>query len=168
MVLFIHQIPLCILDCNMPTKPMSISDEDYKKVKEAIDAVMDDGKELRSIFESYYDGDPDIEWEVDAAVESFDIFSSRWTTEILCCLYVAGPRRFNELRKLLRGISSRTLSDKLTKCVETGLVDRVVETTSPVKVTYRLTDHGKDAGRLLGPLVAYMKIHRGRVIRHSV
>ena len=61
-----------------------------------------------------------------------------------------------------------TLSDKLTKCVETGLVDRVVETTSPVKVTYRLTDHGKDAGRLLGPLVAYMKIHRGRVIRHSV
>ena len=152
----------------MPKKPMSISDEDYKKVHEAISAVMDDGKQIRSIFESYYDGDPDIEWEVDAAVESFDIFSSRWTTEILCCLYVAGPRRFNELRKLLRGISSRTLSDKLTKCVETGLVDRVVETTSPVKVTYRLTDHGKDAGRLLGPLVAYMKIHRGRVIRHSV
>ena len=118
----------------MPKKPMSISDEDYKKVNEAISAVMDDGKQIRSIFESYYDGDPDIEWEVDAAVESFDIFSSRWTTEILCCLYVAGPRRFNELRKLLRGISSRTLSDKLTKCVETGLVDRVVETTSPVKV----------------------------------
>ena len=64
----------------MPSKPMSISDEDYKKVKEAIDAVMDDGKELRSIFESYYDGDPDIEWEVDAAVESFEIFRSRWTT----------------------------------------------------------------------------------------
>ena len=59
--MFIHQIPLCILDCNMPTKPMSISDEDYKKVKEAIEAVMHDGKEIRSIFESYYDGDPDIE-----------------------------------------------------------------------------------------------------------
>ena len=58
----------------MPTKPMSISDEDYKKVKEAIDAVMNDGKEIRSIFASYYDGAPDIEWEVDAAVESFDIF----------------------------------------------------------------------------------------------
>ena len=48
----------------MPTKPMSISDEDYKKVKEAIEAVMDDGKEIRYIFESYYDGDPDIEWAV--------------------------------------------------------------------------------------------------------
>ena len=152
----------------MTKKPMSISDEDYKKVNEAIEAVMDDGRKIRHVFESYYESEPDVEWEVDAAVESFDIFSSRWTIEILCCLYVAGSRRFNELRKLLRGISSRTLSDKLTKCVESGLVDRVVETTSPVKVTYRLTAHGKNAGRLLGPLVAYMKIHRGRVIRHSV
>ncbi len=167
MVHFIHLMPLCILD-NMAKQPMSISDEDYKKVNEAIDAVKEDGKSIRSIFESYYEEDVDIDWEVDAAVDAFSIFSSRWTVEILATLYIAGDRRFNELRKLLRGISSRTLSDKLTKCVETGLVDRVVETTSPVKVTYQLTDHGRDAGRLLGPLVAYMKIYQGRVIRHSV
>jgi DNA-binding HxlR family transcriptional regulator len=146
---------------------MSVSDEDYKKVIEAITAVKDDGKEIRSIFESYYENEIEIDWEVDAAVDALSIFSSRWTVEILATLYIAGDRRFNELRKLLRGISSRTLSDKLTKCVETGLVDRVVETTSPVKVTYQLTDHGRDAGRLLGPLVAYMKIHQGLVTRRS-
>lgn len=167
MVHFIHLMPLCILD-NMAREPMSISDEDYRKVNEAIEGVKEDGKSIRSIFESYYEEDVDIDWEVDAAVDAFSIFSSRWTVEILATLYIAGDRRFNELRKLLRGISSRTLSDKLTKCVETGLVDRVVETTSPVKVTYQLTDHGRDAGRLLGPLVAYMKIYQGRVIRHSV
>ena len=167
MVHFIHLMPLCILD-NMAREPMSISDEDYRKVNEAIEGVKEDGKSIRSIFESYYEEEGDIDWEVDAAVDAFSIFSSRWTVEILATLYIAGDRRFNELRKLLRGISSRTLSDKLTKCVETGLVDRVVETTSPVKVTYQLTDHGRDAGRLLGPLVAYMKIYQGRVIRHSV
>ena len=167
MVHFIHLMPLCILD-NMAREPMSISDEDYRKVNEAIEGVKEDGKSIRSIFESYYEEKVDIDWEVDAAVDAFSIFSSRWTVEILATLYIAGDRRFNELRKLLRGISSRTLSDKLTKCVETGLVDRVVETTSPVKVTYQLTDHGRDAGRLLGPLVAYMKIYQGRVIRHSV
>jgi len=167
MVHFIHLMPLCILD-NMPKQPMSISDEDYKKVIEAITGVKDDGKEIRSIFESYYEDQVDIDWEVDAAVDAFSIFSSRWTVEILATLYIAGDRRFNELRKLLRGISSRTLSDKLTKCVEMGLVDRIVETTSPVKVIYQLTEHGRDSGRLLGPLVAYMKIHQGRVIRHSV
>jgi DNA-binding HxlR family transcriptional regulator len=100
-------------------------------------------------------------------VDALSIFSSRWTVEILATLYIAGDRRFNEMRKLLRGISSRTLSDKLTKCVEMGLVDRLVETSSPVRVTYSLTTHGRDAGRLLGPLVAYMKIYTSRVIRHS-
>ena len=152
----------------MSKQPMAISDEDFKKVNEAIEAVKEDGKNIRSIFESYYDENVDIDWEVDAAVDAFSIFSSRWTVEILATLYIAGDRRFNELRKLLRGISSRTLSDKLSSCTESGLVDRVVETTSPVRVTYSLTDHGRDCGRLLGPLVAYMKIEQQRVIKHSV
>ena len=168
MVHFIHLMPLCIPD-NMVKQPMSISDEDYKKVNEAITAVKDDGKTIRSIFESYYEDDVDIDWEVDAAVDAFSIFSSRWTVEILATLYIAGDRRFNELRKLLRGISSRTLSDKLTKCTETGLVERVVETDkSPIRVTYRLTEHGRRCGQLLGPLVAYQKIKQGRVVRHSI
>ena len=152
----------------MAKQPMAVSDEDFKKVESAINDVREEGKTIRSIFEGYYDDDLDIGWEVDAAVDAFSIFSSRWTIEILAALYIAGDRRFNEMRKLLRDISSRTLSDKLTRCTETGLVERVVEEGPPIKVTYRLTDHGRDAGRLLGPLVAYMKIKQGRVIRHSV
>ena len=129
---------------------------------------MEEGKNIRTIFENYYDEEVDISWEVDASVDAFSIFSSRWTIEILATLYIAGERRFNEMRKLLRGISSRTLSDKLTKCTETGLVERIVEDGPPIRVTYRLTDHGRQAGRLLSPLVAYMKISQGRVIRHSI
>ena len=147
---------------------MSISDEDFKKVEAAINDVREEGKTIRTIFEGYYNEEIDINWEVDAEVDAFSIFSSRWTIEILATLYIAGERRFNEMRKLLRGISSRTLSDKLTKCTETGLVERIVEDGPPIRVTYRLTEHGRDAGRLLGPLVAYMKVSQGRVIRHSI
>ena len=147
---------------------MSISDEDFKKVEAAINDVREEGKTIRTIFEGYYNEEIDINWEVDAAVDAFSIFSSRWTIEILATLYIAGERRFNEMRKLLRGISSRTLSDKLTKCTETGLVERIVEDGPPIRVTYRLTEHGRDAGRLLGPLVAYMKVSQGRVIRPSI
>jgi len=118
---------------------------------------------IRRSFESYYDDDFDVGWEVDAAVDAFSIFSSKWTIEILATLYIAGERRFNEMRTLLRGISSRTLSDKLTTCVQNGLVDRVVEDGPPIRVIYRLTDHGREAGRLLSPLVAYMKLHQGHV-----
>ena len=147
---------------------MSISDEDFKKVEAAINDVREEGKTIRTIFEGYYNEEIDINWEVDAAVDAFSIFSSRWTIEILATLYIAGERRFNEMRKLLRGISSRTLSDKLTKCTETGLVERIVEDGPPIRVTYGLTEHGRDAGRLLGPIVAYMKVSQGRVIRHSI
>jgi DNA-binding HxlR family transcriptional regulator len=152
----------------MSKQPMAVSDEDFKKVETSIDDVVEEGKNIRTIFENYYDEEIDISWEVDASVDAFSIFSSRWTIEILATLYIAGERRFNEMRKLLRGISSRTLSDKLTKCTETGLVERIVEDGPPIRVTYRLTDHGRQAGRLLSPLVAYMKISQGRVIRHSI
>ncbi|MEE2625000.1 MAG: helix-turn-helix domain-containing protein [Candidatus Thermoplasmatota archaeon] len=145
-----------------------MSDEDFKKVEVTINDVKENGIEIRNIFEVYYDENFDIDWEVDAAVDAFSIFSSKWTIEILATLYIAGERRFNEMRKLLRGISSRTLSDKLTKCAESGLVERIVEEGPPIRVKYRLTDHGRDAGRLLGPLVAYMKVRQGRIISHTI
>ena len=95
-------------------QPMSVSPEDFKKLELSINDVKENGSEIRSIFENYYDEEIDIDWEVDAAVEAFSILSSRWTIEILATLYIIGESRFNQLRTLLRGISSRTLSDKLT------------------------------------------------------
>ena len=144
---------------------MKISNKDWKKINSALNQVQDNGRDIRKIFTTYYEkGNANIEWEVDAAVVSFSMFSSRWTTEILSALYIAGDKRFNELRTLLRGISSRTLSDKLTHCADLGLVNRIVDEGPPIRVRYQLTEHGRNAGRLLSPLVAYMKIQQGRVI----
>lgn len=144
----------------MSRQPMTLSEKDFNYVQKSIVEVQRSGRSIRKIFAAYYDEDVDIGWEVDAAVDAFEMFSSRWTIEILAALYIAGDRRFNELRSLLRGISSRTLSDKLTTCQEHGLVERVVEEGPPIRVTYRLTTHGRTCGRLLGPLVAYMKTHK--------
>ncbi len=148
----------------MASEAMRITARDLKKIREALDEVEDNGAMIRRVFGEYNDDEFDVSWEVDSAVEAFSIFSSRWAIEILATLYIAGDRRFNEMRKLLRGISSRTLSDKLSTCVENGLVDRIVEDGPPIRVIYRLTEHGREAGRLLSPLVAYMKIHQGRVV----
>jgi|TARA_B110000263_G_scaffold53343_1_gene44798 DNA-binding HxlR family transcriptional regulator len=144
---------------------MVLTNSDFKKITTALDEVQDNGRNIRQIFQGYYEeGEEDMSWEVDAAVVSFSMFSSRWTTEILSALYIAGDKRFNQLRTLLRGISSRTLSDKLTACVENGLVERIVDDGPPIRVMYRLTSHGRNCGRLLGPLVAYMKIHNDLVV----
>ena len=148
----------------MTSEAMRITARDLKKIENSLDEVEDNGAMIRRFFGEYNDNEFDVSWEVDSAVEAFSIFSSRWAIEILATLYIAGDRRFNEMRKLLRGISSRTLSDKLTTCVENGLVDRIVEDGPPIRVIYRLTEHGREAGRLLSPLVAYMKLHQGRVV----
>ncbi len=148
----------------MVSDAMRITSRDMKKIKDALEEVEENGAMIRRIFGEYNDDEFDVSWEVDSAVDAFSIFSSRWAIEILATLYIAGDRRFNEMRKLLRGISSRTLSDKLTTCVENGLVDRIVEDGPPIRVIYRLTEHGREAGRLLSPLVAYMKLHQGRVV----
>ena len=147
----------------MPEPPMILRSEDMLEIESSIVTTEGMGARVRQIFGEYHGGDHNLAWEVEASVEALDVFTSRWTIEILATLYIAGERRFNELRKLLAGISSRTLSDKLKACTENGLLDRIVVDGPPVRVTYRLTDHGLRAGRLLGPLVAYMKIKRGSI-----
>tara|TARA_B100002052_G_scaffold137906_1_gene126371 strand:- start:463 stop:921 length:459 start_codon:yes stop_codon:yes gene_type:complete len=148
----------------MVEPPMKVSKGDLEGIERSIKTVRDMGTKIRKSLESYSDNEThDVAWEVQAGVEALEVFGSRWTIEILAALYVAGERRFNELRHLLNGISSRTLSDKLRSCTESGLVERRVVDGPPVRVSYRLTEHGMVCGRLLGPLVAYMKIRNGAV-----
>tara|TARA_A100001037_G_scaffold287835_1_gene297794 strand:+ start:287 stop:730 length:444 start_codon:yes stop_codon:yes gene_type:complete len=147
---------------------MHLDSEEYEAIQNAITATQGLGTQVRELFHSKSDDTVyDIAWEVEAAVEALNVFASRWSVEILATLYIAGNRRFNELRRLLVGISSRTLSDKLTTLKEAGFVDRVVQDGPPVMVTYCLTPHGNRAGRLLSPLVAYMKLSHGSVIENE-
>jgi len=140
-----------------PTELRIISD----KISETIQT----GGQIRTLLSDHSTQGPfDIAWEVDAAVEALDVFGSRWTIEILSTLYIAGDRRFNWMKHLLKGISSRTLSDKLRYLVEEDLVVRSVSEGPPIRVTYRLSEHGKTCGKLLSPLVAFMKIHKGSII----
>ncbi len=153
----------------MVEPPMSIKSVDLAAIKATIGEVRNHGSDIRSTLEKYSDDEThDIAWEVQAGVEALEVYGSRWTIEILAALYIAGERRFNELRHLLNGISSRTLSDKLRACKSVGLIERIVIEGPPIRVSYKLTEHGMHCGKLLSPLVAYMKIHNGAIIGDDV
>ena len=148
----------------MPEPPMVLTDDELEVIQNAITTTEGKGSQIRTLLGEKGDSTiHGVTWEVEAAVEALEVFASRWTIEILATLYIAGERRFNELRRLLIGISSQTLSDKLTVLREAGLINRMVVDGPPVRVTYCLTEHGSRAGRLLSPLVAYMKIHHESV-----
>lgn len=55
-----------------------------------------------------------------------------------------GPRRFNEIKRMIGGISQRMLTLTLRNLERDGLVSRTVTPTVPPRVDYALTDLGRD------------------------
>lgn len=78
-----------------------------------------------------------------------------WTTHILWVLGEAGPQRFVRLRDLIEGVSPKVLTTRLRQMEERGLIWRDYEREVPPKVTYGLTDMGRElhaALRTIEPL----------------
>jgi DNA-binding HxlR family transcriptional regulator len=74
----------------------------------------------------------------------------KWSILIVMIL-ARGPRRFNELKRLIDGISQRMLTFNLRGLERDGLVRRTVFPTIPPRVDYELTDLGLS---LCGPILA--------------
>jgi len=76
----------------------------------------------------------------------------KWSVLIVMILGT-GPRRFNELKRQIDGISQRMLTLTLRGLERDGLVSRTVEPSVPPRVTYALTELGeslKDPVEALG------------------
>jgi DNA-binding HxlR family transcriptional regulator len=69
------------------------------------------------------------------------LIGDRWTPLIVRDL-ATGCRRFSELQRSLGGISPKTLSDRLRRLEEAGVVTRSCFAEMPPRVEYRLTDKG--------------------------
>lgn len=72
---------------------------------------------------------------------AFELFGKRWNAVIIDVL-LQRPARFGELARAVPGLSQRVLSERLRELSEAGLVERHVDTGSPITVTYSLTDRG--------------------------
>jgi DNA-binding HxlR family transcriptional regulator len=66
----------------------------------------------------------------------------KWTGMVLLCLE-HGPRRFTELRRPLRGISPKVLTETLRAMERDGLVTRTAYDENPPRVEYELTALGR-------------------------
>ena len=74
----------------------------------------------------------------------------RWTMIVISQLG-EGPKRFNELRRGIDGVSQRMLTLTLKNLERDGLVSRTVTPSVPPRVDYALTDLGRS---MLGPVQA--------------
>ena len=73
--------------------------------------------------------------------EAVELVGKRWTGAIVATL-AEGPMRFAELAAAVPGLSDRLLSERLKELEQEGIVARSVESGTPVRVSYALTEKG--------------------------
>jgi len=79
------------------------------------------------------------------------VLSPRWTTEILINL-ANGPRRTTQLLKDLKGVSAKTLCQRLRRLSELNIVTRKTFAEVPPRVEYDLTEEGHSLAGLLSQI----------------
>lgn len=80
----------------------------------------------------------------------FAEIADKWSMMILTVLEQQ-PRRFNDIKRLLEGISQKSLTQTLRRLERNGIITREVISSSPVAVEYGLTPIGES---LLTPFKA--------------
>jgi DNA-binding HxlR family transcriptional regulator len=80
-----------------------------------------------------------------------DIIGGKWKAVILYYLF-KGPKRYNELRRLLPEATQRMLTLQLRELELDGVVHREIYKEIPPKVEYSLTEFGTS----LGPIIVQM------------
>lgn len=70
----------------------------------------------------------------------------KWSVFVIMMLG-DGPKRFNELKRMINGISQRMLTLTLRGLERDGLVTRTIFPTIPPRVDYELTDLGRGLSR---------------------
>jgi DNA-binding HxlR family transcriptional regulator len=74
-----------------------------------------------------------------------------------------GELRFSELKRLMRGISQKMLTQTLRSLERDGMVTRRVQPTTPPQVHYGLTERGLSLAEPLGILREWAETHMPEV-----
>jgi DNA-binding HxlR family transcriptional regulator len=88
------------------------------------------------------------------------IIGERWTILVLRDLFLEGPRKFQDFERSMPGISPNTLSARLKRLEEGGVIERRFYAEHPPRAEYVLTEKG----RALGPA---MQALRGWGLKHT-
>lgn len=96
--------------------------------------------------------------------ELLDQVLDKWSLLVLDTL-CESPRRFNELRRAIPTVTQKSLTATLRRLERNGMVDRVVLSTRPVAVEYRISDLGSTLQDLIDALFGWASAHMPRVDR---
>jgi DNA-binding HxlR family transcriptional regulator len=95
---------------------------------------------------------------------ALDRIADKWTVLVLGLL-AGEPRRFNQLRRRIEGISQKMLTQTLRSLERDGLVHRRVFATVPVTVEYSITPLGRTLVATVDALRRWAETHIEEVLK---
>jgi len=99
---------------------------------------------------------------LNAIADAFYVIGGKWKLRIIVALK-DGNKRFNELQRVIDGISAKVLSTELKDLELNGFVNRNVFTGTPVVVEYELSDYAETLNDVLHSLSEWGSMHRENV-----
>jgi DNA-binding HxlR family transcriptional regulator len=86
----------------------------------------------------------------------------KWKLRIIVAL-LDGNKRFNEMQRLIEGISAKVLSNELKELELNGFIRRNVFTGTPVVVEYELTAYAETLQVVLQELSQWGAMHKEQI-----
>ena len=90
--------------------------------------------------------------------ELLDHVLDKWSLHVLDVL-CERPSRFNELRRAIPDVTQKSLTGTLRRLERNGIVERVLISSRPVAVEYRITPLGKTLRHPVDVLLAWADAH---------
>ncbi|HTX74185.1 MAG TPA: helix-turn-helix domain-containing protein [Rectinemataceae bacterium] len=101
--------------------------------------------------------------EVCGSVEAaFTLIAKKWTALIINAL-LDGERYFCELEKAIPALSARVLALRIRELEKEGIVSRRVGASSPIRVSYSLTDKGRALEPIIRDIARWARTWSGPV-----
>ncbi|GAA5133633.1 winged helix-turn-helix transcriptional regulator [Pseudonocardia adelaidensis] len=89
--------------------------------------------------------------------ELLDQVLDKWSLQILDSL-CERPLRFNELRRAIPVVTQKSLTAALRRLERNGMIERVVTSTRPVAVEYRVAPLGRSLQDLIDALLRWSTV----------
>lgn len=99
---------------------------------------------------------------LNSIADAMFVIGGKWKLRIIVAL-TEGNKRFNELQRMIDGISAKVLSTELKDLELNGFIKRHVFTGTPVVVEYELTDYAASLQPVLESLSDWGAKHKEKI-----
>lgn len=98
------------------------------------------------------------------ADDVIDVISKKWALLIIRATGRLGKAGYNDLLKILRGISPSTLAQRLRELEKAGFLSRKIVDEGPIRVEYSLTHEGQEFSKAVAPMLNWASKRQSKTL----